>query len=231
MELKQPNRFTISQLKAIMHQISSLTQPSGHIDSQTLLQFFNQRTVNSLSRDELPEDWRAKDFKAYQKLIKNLDREAKGYVPVNIFLSYLCLLSTHLPKEDDILEYQTDLVNNSQNGWINRQDFIESRAFFDAYESSPHTEPNSEPFLRVQLLKDILFDINKDHDKDIMDANEYIRVITAYSNIAEEAKIKAENIYVITESPLRSPGKSPGRKSTKKNKKEVIKTYTNVLFD
>jgi len=43
---------------------------------------------------------------------------------MKVLASYLCLLSTQLPKEDDVLEYQTALANHGENGWITREDFI-----------------------------------------------------------------------------------------------------------
>lgn len=62
-----------------------------------------------------------------------------------------------------------------------------------------------------------------------MNVTEYIRNITAYNfGVPKETTIKLDTI----ESPLRSPGKSPGRKQKKAAvKKEVIKTYSNALFD
>ncbi len=57
----------------------------------------------------------------------NLDRESKGYVSLKVLASYICLLSTPLPEEDVLLEYQTILLNNSENGWICREEFINVR--------------------------------------------------------------------------------------------------------
>jgi len=48
-ELLQPNRFTISQLKAIFGQLSTMTSSSGILDNQVLLQFLHQRTVREIS--------------------------------------------------------------------------------------------------------------------------------------------------------------------------------------
>jgi len=130
-ELLQPNRFTITQLKAILGQLSTLTSTSGILDNQVLLQFLHQRTVNSLSRDELPHDWRNTDFIGYQRLIKNLDRDCKGYIHLKSLGTHLCLLSTPLPKEEDLLEYQTDLMNHSRNGWIDRENFLRVNLEFE----------------------------------------------------------------------------------------------------
>jgi len=61
----------------------------------------------------------------------------------------------------------------------------------------------------------------------LVNITEYIRTITAYNfRVPKDAPIKLDAI----ESPTRSPGKSPGRKP-KKAKKEIIKTYSNALFD
>jgi len=129
-ELKQPNRFTVSQLRGLIGQVSAFTQPADIIENQTLLQFLNQRTMNTLSKDELPDDWRAKNFVEYHKMINNLDPQHKGYIPFKVLASYICLLATPLPSEEDILEYQTELYNNAdENGFITREAFINVRDF------------------------------------------------------------------------------------------------------
>jgi len=80
------------------------------------------------------------------------------------------------------------------------------------------------------MIKDLLFDINKDNEKDLLNVTEYIRTITAYNfSVPKDSPIKLDTI----ESPLKSPGKSPGRKLKKapKKEKEIIKSYSNALFD
>jgi len=236
-ELLQPNRFTITQLKAIITQLSSLTSTSGILDNQMLLQFLHQRTVNSLSRDELPHDWRNTDFIGYQRLIKNLDKTSKGYIYLNALGTHLCLLSTPLPKDEDILEYQTDLMNHSRNGWIDRENFLRCPSFFDESESSPQIETNSIIFERARLIKDILFNLNK--KEEMMDVNEYIKVISAFKRVPETEQLFESNsnkLETIVESPLKSPLKSPKKKAKKIEQEDmaasaVIKTYNNVLFD
>jgi len=231
-ELKQPNRFTISQLQGLIGQVSAFTQPADIIENQTLLQFLTQRTMNTLSTDDLPDEWRMKNFTAYQKMIKNLDPANKGYIPFKVLASYICLLATPLPNEEDILEYQTELYNNAdENGWISREAFVNAPSFFDNHESSPHTEANSEAFTRVELLKDLLFEVNGDRSKGLLNISEFINTITNY-NQPEDAEEASEErgLYQITEreSPLPSPGK---KKSAKKSEREVVRTYNNVLFD
>jgi len=66
-----------------------------------------------------------------------------------------------------------------------------------------------------------------------LNISEYINAITAYNNAsgatAEQAS-EEQGLYQITESPLPSPGKKKVEKG-KKSDRDLVKTYTNILFD
>ncbi len=104
----------------------------------------------------------------------------------------------------------------------------------------------------MELIKDLLFEINGDRSKvnflskgissnsfiqGLLNISEYINAITTFNNVGGttgEELSEERGLYQITESPLPSPGKKKVEKSEKGKKSEredVVRTYTNLLFD
>jgi len=220
-EVKSPSRFTITQLYLILEELKSLANDNDFIDSKVLLQFFVRRTASNLCKDDFPSDWQLKESSHYQKILKNLDNKNLGYISLKVLSTYLCLLSTHMPMDMDLNEYKKVLDMNAKNGLVGRDAFCDLYAWFDGYETCPHSEHNSMFFNRVQMIKGLLFQINKEKDKDELHIDSFLRNIRPI-----------EIIHDFNASPSKSDGrKSPTRSPNKSMLNLFVKTYSNLLFD
>jgi hypothetical protein len=223
-EIGAPHRFTITQLYLALEELRTLANENDTIDNKILLQYFVRRTSGALSKDDFPQEWQGKDIKAFQRLIRNLDPRNVGFVNLKLLSTYLCLLSTQLPQESDISSYKRVLDGNAKNGVITRENFLETPCFFDGFEATPHLEHNSMYFDRVQIIKDILFNLHSEKNKNTLVIDNYLRVIRPIETNNE------------TVSPLKSPSKksptrSPNKSALRSPPREFQHTYSTLLFD
>lgn len=90
---------------------------------------------------------------------------------VRQFCTYLILLSSPVPTAPDRKAYLQALLAHANNNLLEKEHFLEARAWFDSYEAVP--EEDSKPnelfvstdtnyFDRTTYIKELLFFVHKD---------------------------------------------------------------------
>lgn len=96
-------------------------------------------------------------------MVVNLDKEKTGYVRFNLVASYFVLLESTLPTEKELAEYDIKLSVVTQADCLAKEDFVKVEAWFDAYEDCEQRE-GAERFERVEMIKELIFEINKNQE-------------------------------------------------------------------
>ncbi|CAD8097093.1 unnamed protein product [Paramecium primaurelia] len=93
------------------------------------------------------------------------------YVNVRQICTYLILLSSPTPKEDELKQYS----NKLGQPLVNKDTFVNTPAWFDDYERIPEEE-NTNYFDRVIYIKELLFFVHKD-ENDMLATKQYIDIL------------------------------------------------------
>jgi len=89
-----------------------------------------------------------------------LDKEKTGYIRYKDIATYFVLLESILPTEKELAEYDIKLSVVTQGDCLTKKNFVKVEAWFDCYEECEQRE-RAERFERVEMIKGLLFDINK----------------------------------------------------------------------
>ena len=76
----------------------------------------------------------------------------------------MVLLQSTLPIAKELTEYDMKLMVVTQADMITKADFIKVEAWFDKYEECEQRK-DSEKFDRASMIKELLFEINKNVEK------------------------------------------------------------------
>ncbi|KAL4511584.1 hypothetical protein ABPG72_012429 [Tetrahymena utriculariae] len=185
------NKFSISQLYIIIEELKSITNENNQIESRTLLQLFTRKTLNQISKWDLPEFWRNNTIKTYQKLIQNLDPNITGYINSKDICTYICLSGSHIPTQAEEESYFEKLKpNSSGDDMIEKAQFINTQSWFDEIESCK-LEIDTYLFDRPRYIKELLFYIHKDLETEFIDLDNFIQSISAshYIQLRENEQI------------------------------------------
>lgn len=86
------------------------------------------------------------------------------FVSYNLLATYISLLQTVLPNSKEIKDYEMKLAIVAQGESIKKADFAKVEAWFDAFECSKQ-RPGADIFDRVSMIKDMIFEVNKESGK------------------------------------------------------------------
>ncbi|KAM3135115.1 hypothetical protein pb186bvf_012761 [Paramecium bursaria] len=156
------SRFSVSQLYNIIEDLRSITSTHLLIEIKALSQMLaRQSGVLKLS----PSQW--------MKALKILDQNGNfnRYVNVRQICTYLILLTSPVPREEDIQQYQ-QYLGGAQ---VNKDTFVGAPAWFDDYEKV-NEEENTNYFDRVTYIKELLFFVHKD-ENDNIGTKQYLEIL------------------------------------------------------
>jgi len=216
-ELIQPNRFTLTQLFGLTEELKFLQDDNADIDLPVLLQFFNRRFMSSLSKNDFPQEWINQGIKRMHKIIEGLDTQANGVISWKSLCTLLCLLDAPIPTQAEIDEYAQNLLDRSENGEIEAEEFARCPSFFDQQDIIVQSLPNHPVFDRVYLLKLLLFSIHRELEHDVVAVDGFIQTIMEMRPLATfgESMVK-EDIM---------------KRGSLKKAKASRKTYINALLE
>lgn len=89
-----------------------------------------------------------------------MDKERTGNVHFVQVATCFVLLESTLPTGKELSEYDMKLSVAAQADCLTKEDFSKIEAWFDRYEESEQRE-KAEKFDRVSMIKELLFEINK----------------------------------------------------------------------
>lgn len=108
------------------------------------------------ARSGLPEAWNSMNLYQVQSLLRNLDPKNTGYFNWKRLYTYIILLQSNLPKEEDLalIERLAD-----EEGYIYLDPFKNTVFWFDDTESSKDPE-YTHTFERKRMVKELIFQTN-----------------------------------------------------------------------
>ncbi len=146
-----------------MSDFRTLANGETLIENRVLIAFFNRKLQNSRSyKDDnsLPEEWDSFDISTFHKIVQNLDKKNTGSIDWKQLATYLCLLQSKVPDQDQITYYKKALLAIVKDkDCCSEEEFSNTRAWFDEQEVSKDRD-YSIPFPRLKHLKAILWSIN-----------------------------------------------------------------------
>ncbi|CAD8083642.1 unnamed protein product [Paramecium primaurelia] len=152
-------RFSISQLYYLIEDLKAITNTHLFIDIKQLALLLSRSSYDVLKLT--PAQW--------MRALKVLDEN--GYVNVRQICTYLILLQSPIPKEEELQIYQTQL-----NGLlVDKENFVNTPAWFDDFEKVPEEE-NTNYFDRIIYIKELLFFIHKD-ENDQLATKQYLDIL------------------------------------------------------
>ncbi|CAD8205275.1 unnamed protein product [Paramecium octaurelia] len=141
------DRFSISQLYYLIEDLRAITSTHLLIDIKQLALLLSRSSYGVLKLS--PAQW--------MRVLKVLDQN--GYVNVRQICTYLILLQSPVPKEEELQMYQAQL-----NGpLVSKENFVNTPAWFDEFEKVSEEE-NTNYFDRIIYIKELLFFVHKDEN-------------------------------------------------------------------
>ncbi|CAD8194779.1 unnamed protein product [Paramecium octaurelia] len=161
-------RYSISQLYYLIEDLRAITSTHLLIDIKQLALLLARSSYGVLKYS--PSQW----MQALQILDQN------GYVNVRQICTYLILLSSPTPKEDELQQYSSKLGQPL----VNKDTFVNTPAWFDEYERISEEE-NTNYFDRVIYIKELLFFVHKD-ENDMIATKQYIDILNVEGDRFED---------------------------------------------
>lgn len=134
MEQVRNDRFSIQQLSTLITELEELAKEfgdgAGGVPNKLVTDLFIRKLENSKSlwdNGSLPEEWwnlREYDF---QNIVRNLDRTNHGSIDWRQLGTFLILLRSPLPTDQDL----ENLKKTSSSDLIDREHFKQIKAWFD----------------------------------------------------------------------------------------------------
>ncbi|CAK83793.1 unnamed protein product (macronuclear) [Paramecium tetraurelia] len=152
-------RYSISQLYYLIEDLRAITSTHLLIDIKQLALLLARSSYGVLKYS--PSKW--------MQALLILDQN--GYVNVRQICTYLILLSSPTPKEDELQQYASKLGQPL----VNKDTFVNTPAWFDEYERIPEEE-NTNYFDRVIYIKELLYFVHKD-ENDMLATKQYIEIL------------------------------------------------------
>lgn len=140
----------------------------------------------------LPAVLKKLSFYNYFKFIRHLDPTSSDFLNIRFIGTYFSLLTTKVCSSDDEQQIRKEcgkFINLYEDEKVSKDDFVKIPMWFDKDEDSPtlHSKNKDinyslliivyENFNRVEKLKEIIFDINKDEDE-MMNIVDLLKIFT-----------------------------------------------------
>jgi len=197
MEQARPDRFSITQLRTVVGELEELAKEfgddQGGIPNKQVCELFLRKLENSKSlwdEGSLPEEWWTLREYDFQNVARNLDRAGQGALDWRQLATFLILLKSPLPSDQEIESLRTAF---GAAGLLDRQAFQQAKAWFDKSEYSQDRE-YSVAFPRVRMIKDLLFDVHREHALAADAQNERISAETLAQALLSAREVVQGNI-------------------------------------
>jgi hypothetical protein len=153
MEQVRPDRFSITQLRTVVNELEELAKEfgddQGGIPNKQICELFLRKLENSKSlwdEGSLPEEWWTLREYDFQNIVRNLDRAGRGAVDWRQLATFLILLKSPLPSDQDLESLRTAF---GAGGLLDRQSFHQRPTFRRPERARPHLRrPQRAPILR-----------------------------------------------------------------------------------
>jgi len=112
----------------------------------------------------LPEEWWGMGEYDFQNMVRNLDRTGTGSVNWKQLATFIILLKSPLPSEDELETYKKAFAFRAGKDLVlDEEKFIQVPAWFDTTEYSQDRDYSIE-FPRVKYIKELLFRVHREHE-------------------------------------------------------------------
>lgn len=110
----------------------------------------------------LPKDWSNLTKPDFIRIVRELDTENNGTINWKQLVTYMILVKSSLPTEEQIVQLQDSMLRNqTSQDRISEELFVKTSAWFDNYTKNKDRN-YSHPFPRADIIKKLLFRIHKD---------------------------------------------------------------------
>lgn len=168
-EIIDQNKFNIQQINILIGELSTYIVSNNNIRTSNFMKIFEKKFITSKTDNDvyygLPGCLKKLSFQNFYKFIKCFDPNNTDFMNLQWVLTIFCILTSRVCSEKD--EYE---LKNSAGPYLkefvklDRDSFVKLPMWFDDNETCP-TIQGYEVFNRVDILKGIIFDINKDEDE------------------------------------------------------------------
>lgn len=150
-------------MRTLVNELEELAKQfgDGHdgIPNKFVTDLLLRKLENSKSlwdEGSLPEDWWTLKEYDFQNMVRNLDKTGAGIVNWRQLATYIILLRSPLPTDQDIESF----TKHHKNPLISLNDFTKAKFWFDKSEFSQDRD-YSIPFPRLHSIKELLFIANR----------------------------------------------------------------------
>lgn len=150
-------------MKTLVNELEELAKQYGDgndgIPNKLVTDLLFRKLENSKSLwddGSLPEDWWTLKEYDFQNMVRNLDKAGAGVVNWRQLATYIILLRSPLPTDQDIESF----VKHQKNPLVSLSDFTKAKFWFDKSEFSQDRD-YSIPFPRLHSIKELLFIANR----------------------------------------------------------------------
>lgn len=157
MEEAQSSKFNIPQLQALVQEFKMLADDEDKILNRKAVEVLLRKAENSRSLGDiggLPKEWNTFKRNDFEKIIRNLDIYNVGSIDVKVLATSCILLNSLIPSDADI----DDIKRSLKEPEVSLECFLNGKCWFEASESAKDRD-YSHPFPRVQMIKEVLFDL------------------------------------------------------------------------
>lgn len=142
---------------------------SNQIKNDVIVDLLCRKVQNSRSLHDgsgLPKDWSNLSKQDFIGIVRNLDTENNGCVNWKQLATYMTLIKSTLPSEEQIVYVQDSMLRNqTSQDKISEELFVKTTTWFDNQTKSKDRN-YSHPFPRSDIIKKLLFRIHKDENED-----------------------------------------------------------------
>ena len=199
-EVIDQNKFNIQQLNILIGELSTYIIANNNIRTSNFLKIFEKKYITSKTDNDvyygLPNCLKKLTFHNFYKFVKCFDPENTDFMNLQQVLTYFCIIQSPICTEDNETEiknaagpYLRDFIK------IDKENFMKLPMWFDSNESCI-TPQGYEPYDRVEKLKEIIFEINKDEDE-MLDLFELCNLFTLKKLNMYDSKNEGKTYYEV----------------------------------
>lgn len=181
MEEANDGRFNINQLKSLVRELNMVAGPNNQILNRQVVDLFVRKSKNSSSMVDiggLPKSWNGLNQADFERMVRNLDINNVGSVNFKFLATCCILLHSNIPSDSQIetLKKAMKEIDITVNCWTEN---LTGKAceWFESTERSKDRE-YSHVFPRVELIKDLLFDLHAENG--VLNMPDFSHTLAAY---------------------------------------------------
>lgn len=197
-EVIDQNKFNIQQLNILIGELSTYIVANNNIRTSNFLKIFEKKYITSKTHNDvyygLPNCLKKLTFHNFYKFVKCFDPDNTDFMNLQHVLTFFCILLSPVCTEENETDIKNFVGSNLKDFVkLDKEAFIKTPMWFDNYEGCIVPQ-GYEVFDRVERIKEIIFEINKDED-DMIDIFELCNLFTLKKLNLFDSKNEGRSYY------------------------------------